>query len=70
VSGELARPEILARVLTRIVGRQPEIEVTLAALDAARHIVLEGPPGTGKSTLVRALAEATGQTFLLVEGHA
>jgi len=70
VSAELARPEVLARVLARVVGRQPEIEVTLAALDAARHIVLEGPPGTGKSTLVRALADATALPFLLVEGHA
>ena len=67
---ELARPEVLARVLARIVGRQPETEVTLAALDAGRHVVLEGPPGTGKSTLVRTLAEATGLPFLLVEGHA
>ena len=67
---DLARPELLARALARIVGRQAEIEVTLAALDASRHVVLEGPPGTGKSTLVRALAEATGLPFLLVEGHA
>ena len=70
MSTGLARPEVLARVLARVVGRQPEIEVTLAALDAARHIVLEGPPGTGKSTLVRALADATDLPFLLVEGHA
>lgn len=67
---DLARPEVLARALARIVGRQAEVEVTLAALDAARHVVLEGPPGTGKSTLVRALADATGLPFLLVEGHA
>jgi len=67
---DVAKPEVLARVLARIVGRQPETEVTLAALDAGRHVVLEGPPGTGKSTLVRTLAEATGLPFLLVEGHA
>jgi magnesium chelatase subunit D len=70
VTDGVARPEVLARVLARIVGRQPETEITLAALDAGRHVVLEGPPGTGKSTLVRTLAEATGLPFLLVEGHA
>lgn len=66
----LAHPELLARVLARIVGRHQETEVVVAAVDASRHVVLEGPPGTGKSTLVRSLAEATGHAFLLVEGHA
>jgi MoxR-like ATPase len=66
----LARPDLLARVLARIVGRQYESEVILAARDASRHVVLEGPPGTGKSTLVRTLADVTGLPFLLVEGHA
>jgi branched-chain amino acid transport system ATP-binding protein len=42
----------------RIVGRERETEVVLAALDAGCHLVLEGPPGTGKSTLLRAVAGA------------
>ena len=61
---------ILSAVLEQVVGRHREIELTLAALTARRHIVLEGPPGTGKSTLLRAIAEAMHVGFVFVEGNA
>lgn len=41
-----------------------------AALAAGAHIVLEGPPGTGKSTLLRQVARARHAEFVLVEGSA
>lgn len=53
-----------------VVGRRRELELTLAALAAHRHVVLEGPPGTGKSTLLRAIAGALGVGFEFVEGNA
>ena len=61
---------ILERVAPRVVGRRRELEIVVAALAAGRHIVLEGPPGTGKSTLLRAVADELGIGFEFVEGNA
>jgi MoxR-like ATPase len=41
-----------------------------AAISARRDIVLEGPPGTSKTTLLRALTEEWGIPLVLVEGNA
>jgi MoxR-like ATPase len=60
----------LARLSGRLVGRTRELELVLAALDAGRHVLIEGPPGTGKSTLLRAVADELGVGFEFVEGNA
>jgi MoxR-like ATPase len=57
-------------VRAAVVGRQREIDVVVAALATRRHVLLEGPPGTGKSTLLRAVAEALHRPLFLVEGNA
>ncbi len=64
-----SRPGLVSRA-TPVIGLRREREVLTVALQAARHVVLEGPPGTGKSTLLRAIAGDLGQAVVFVEGNA
>jgi MoxR-like ATPase len=63
-------PGLLTRIEERIVGLRRPTEVLVTALRTGRHVILEGPPGVGKSTLLRVVADACGWGMEFVEGNA
>jgi MoxR-like ATPase len=63
-------PSLRAALAARIVGRAREIDLVLAAVSAGRDLLLEGPPGTSKSTILRAITDGWGIPLLFVEGNA
>lgn len=73
--GEANRSE-LARLHTAvasalspfIVGNQDLIELILIALLAEGHILIEGLPGTAKTTIAKAIARVTGCGFARIQG--
>jgi len=67
--GEPRMSLLLETVYRRVVGRKDEILMIISALGAGRHLFLEGPPGTSKSTILRAIAECSGTPFCLVTGN-
>jgi MoxR-like ATPase len=62
--------QVRDRVRQHLVGRERELDLVLAAVAAGRDIVLEGPPGTSKSTLLRAITAEWGIPLVFVEGNA
>ncbi|NIQ39699.1 MAG: AAA domain-containing protein [Proteobacteria bacterium] len=60
---------VYGKIREGIVGREIEIKSILAAMEAGKHILLEGPPGTSKSTVLRRIAQEINIPFYIVEGN-
>jgi len=54
-------------VATRVLGQDAAIEDVLVAFLARGHVLIEGVPGTAKTLLVRAIANAMGVRFTRIQ---
>jgi MoxR-like ATPase len=62
--------EVRQQVAAAVIGREREQRLIVSALAAERDLLLEGPPGTSKTTLLRAITSAFGVPLIFVEGNA
>ncbi|MHA2298448.1 MAG: AAA family ATPase [Candidatus Hodarchaeales archaeon] len=62
--------ETIPLIQHRIVGRDRELELIVACLDAGKHILLEGAPGTSKSTILGSIANHSNLPIFILEGNA
>ena len=53
-----------------VIGLKPTIRALTVALIARGHVMLQGPPGLGKTLLAKSFAGALGGTFSRVQGTA
>jgi MoxR-like ATPase len=70
VNGHRATARTQSRIAEQVVGRTHELELLLAAVAAGRDNLIEGPPGTSKTTMLKAITGEWGIPLVLVEGNA
>lgn len=58
---------VLGNVQQVIVGKDPEIRLTLLALFCEGHLLIEDVPGVGKTMLARAIARSIGCSFRRIQ---
>ena len=67
---QLEGVKLFQEIQKKIVGRKKELKNILATIRVDRNMVLEGAPGTSKSTILREITQAIDIPFFMIEGSA
>ena len=67
VNVQAVASKIVANMEKVIIGKRPQILLTLTAYFCEGHILLEDVPGVAKTMLARALAKSVGCTFKRIQ---
>src|SRR5208283_4160893 len=58
---------LLEEMSKSVIGRKEVIKIMLVSLLSQGHVLLEGSPGLGKTTLAKVFAQTTGEVFKRIQ---
>lgn len=70
LSAHLQAGALVEAVEQVVIGRREAVELTVAAVISGGHVLIEDVPGSGKTTLARALAQSLGGSFRRIQATA
>lgn len=59
--------DVLAQIEQVVIGKRPEVELTVIGMAAQGHLLIEDVPGVGKTLLAKSLARVLGCTFKRIQ---
>jgi len=60
--------DVLDKMFKLIIGRRKELKLMIRAVEKGLPIIIEGPVGTGKTEMAKALANCLDKMFIRVDG--
>jgi len=61
--------EVVDEVTSIVLGKRSEVELIIATVVAGGHVLIEGPPGAGKTLVAKAVARAIGGEYRRIQGN-
>jgi len=61
--------EAVDEIAKVVLGKRGEVELMVATIVAGGHVLIEGPPGAGKTLMVKAVAKAVGADYRRIQGN-